>query len=107
MKDRATRDKKFRNALLTEARGAIFRGELDIAKTMLRDYINATEGFDAGGQAVNIPRKSLMRMLSQSGNPNTKNQFGITRYLQESAGLRFKVVAVEQGKKSSKDLLVK
>ena len=107
VKNRAAKDKDFRNALLTEALGAIVRGELDIAKTLLRDYINATEGFDAVGQAVDIPRKSLMRMLSQSGNPNTKNLFGITRYLQDSAGLSFEVVAVQRAKKSKKNLLVK
>ena len=102
VKNRAERDKAFRDALLTEALEAIVGGELDVAKALLRDYINATEGFETVGRAVEIPRKSLMRMLSQSGNPNAKNLFGITRYLQNSAGLKFKVVAVQQVKKSKK-----
>jgi DNA-binding phage protein len=106
VKNRAERDETFRNALLREALEAIVSGELDIAKALLRDYINATEGFDAVGRAVKIPRKSLMRMLSRSGNPNTKNLFGITRHLQDTAGLTFKVVAVQPTKKTNKkDLL--
>ena len=106
VKKRAERDQAFRNALLTAALEAIVCGELDIAKTLLRDYINATEGFDAIGRAVKIPRKSLMRMLSQSGNPNTKNLFGITRHLQNTAGLKFKVVAVQPAKKTKKKKLL-
>lgn len=102
VKNRADRDTAFRNALLAEALEAIVGGELDVAKALLRDYINATEGFETVGRAVEIPRKSLMRMLSQRGNPNAKNLFGITRYLQDAAGLKFKVVAVQQGEKSKK-----
>jgi DNA-binding phage protein len=106
VKKRAERDKAFRNALLTEALEAIVSGELDIAKTLLRDYINATQGFESVSKAVKIPRKSLMRMLGRNGNPNTKNLFGITRYLQENSGLKFKVVAVQPAKSSKKKKLV-
>jgi len=106
VKDRASRDKEFRIALLAEALGAIVSGELDVAKTLLRDYINATEGFDSVGDAIDIPPKSLMRMLSRSGNPKSKNLFGITRHLQQAAGIRFKVV-VESDTKSRKRKLAR
>ncbi len=62
------------------------------------DYINATVGFEAVGKAVKKSPKSLMRMLGQEGNPNAKNLFGVTQYLQENAGVRFKVVTVESKK---------
>ena len=94
VKNRAERDPKFRNGLLTEAMEAVVRGEFDVAKILLRDYINATEGFEAVGKAVHKSPKSLMRMLGQGGNPNVKNLFGVTRYLQDNAGLTFKVVTV-------------
>ncbi len=105
LKDRADRDPEFRTGLLAEALEAIVRGELEVAKILLRDYINATVGFETVGKAVEKSPKSLMRMLSQGGNPNAKNLFGITQYLQENAGVRFKVVLVES-KKDKKRVLV-
>lgn len=96
VKDRAERDPEFRNGLLAEAMEAVVRGEFDVAKILLRDYINATDGFEAVGKAVGKSPKSLMRMLGQGGNPNVKNLFGVTRYLQKKAGLTFKVVTVDK-----------
>lgn len=98
VKNRAERDAKFRNGLLAEALEAVVRGELGVAKILLRDYINATEGFDSVGQAIDKSPKSLMRMLGRDGNPNAKNLFGVTRYLQETAGVTFRVVPVNPQK---------
>jgi len=105
VKDRADRDPEFRNGLLTEALEAVVRGELEVAKLLLRDYINATVGFETVGRAVKKSPKSLMRMLGQDGNPNAKNLFGVTQYLQENAGVRFKVVAVELKKSKKRELV--
>ena len=41
VKDRADRDPEFRNKLLTEALEAIVCGDVEAAKVMLRDYIDA------------------------------------------------------------------
>ena len=101
VKNRAELDANFRNGLLTQALEAVVRGELDVAKILLRDYINATEGFEAVGQAIDKSPKSLMRMLGQGGNPNAKNLFGVTQYLQKNAGLTFKLVAVNPKKAKS------
>ena len=95
VKDRADRDPEFRNGLLAEALEAVVRGELQVAKILLRDYINATVGFETVGKAIDKSPKSLMRMLGHDGNPNVKNLFCITQYLQEIAGVRFKVVSIE------------
>jgi len=43
------------------------------AKTVLRDYLNATVGFAELAEATHIPCKSLMRMLGPSGNPRADN----------------------------------
>ena len=91
VKKRAERDEKFRIGLLAEALEAVVRGELDVAKVLLRDYINATEGFESVGDALDKSPKSLMRMLGPSGNPNARNLFGVTRYLQKNAGVTFRV----------------
>lgn len=105
VKDRAGRDSEFRNGLLAEALEAVVRGELEVAKILLRDYINATEGFEAVGKAIEKSPKSLMRMLGQDGNPNAKNLFTVTQYLQEKAGLRFTVVSVESKKAKKRELV--
>ena len=99
VKERADRDPSFRNGLLTEAMEAVVRGDFEEAKILLRHYINATEGFEVVGKAVNKSPKSLMRMLSERGNPNVSNLFCVTRYLQTSAGLTFNVVSANPKKR--------
>jgi DNA-binding phage protein len=105
VKDRADRDPEFRKELLTEALEAMVRGELDVAKVLLRDYINATVGFERVGKAVDKSPKSLMRMLSQEGNPNARNLFSVTRYLQTNAGVRFRVVTGTPRKSTKREIL--
>jgi hypothetical protein len=102
VKNRAERDAKFRNGLLAEALEAVVRGELDVAKILLRDYIHATEGFESVGNAIDKSPKSLMRMLGPKGNPNAKNLFGVTRYLQKNAGVTFRLTTVTAAKPAKK-----
>jgi alkyl hydroperoxide reductase subunit AhpF len=54
------------------------------AKTILRDYINATVGFTELAEATHIPSKSLIRMLGPSGNPRAENLLEVVRLLQQS-----------------------
>ena len=54
---RAAHDGAFRAALLEEALQATLDGELDEAKSLLRDYINATVGFDTLSDATRLPVK--------------------------------------------------
>ena len=76
---RAQRDAAFRKALLTEAVNAYLNGEETIGKAVLKDFINATIGFEKLATLVNIPSKSLHRMLSATGNPSTASFFDIAR----------------------------
>lgn len=87
VKDRAQRDTKFRVAMLREAAEAFLRGETDIGKILLRDYVNATVGFQALGTAVDKSPKSLMRMLSREGNPRADSLFAVIAHLQEAEGV--------------------
>ena len=57
-----------------------------------------------GNRVFNDP-KSLLRMLSSRGNPNVKNLFSVTQFLQKKAGVQFKVVS-SKPKKSKKQELV-
>jgi DNA-binding phage protein len=73
VKARVERDPAFRAALFREAVQAVVDGDLQTAKVLLRDYINATVGFSKLGRALDLPEKSLMRMYGPSGNPRADN----------------------------------
>ena len=88
---RVRTDTAFRAALLREGVQAMLAGDVDTGKAVLRDYINATIGFDALGEATGTPPKSLMRMFGARGNPQAKNLFAVIRHLQQQAGLRLEV----------------
>ena len=90
---RAQRDAAFRKALLTEAVNAYLSGDETIGKAVLKDFINATIGFEKLATLVKVPSKSLHRMLSATGNPSTASFFAILRALQEEIGLQLKVRA--------------
>jgi len=87
------RDKKFAEALLREGIDAMLSGDLDTGKTILRDYIKATVGFEKLGAATDTPPKSLIRMFGPRGNPQAKNLFSVLGYLQKRAGVRLRVAA--------------
>ena len=90
---RVERDPRFRKELLREGVEAMLAGDVATAKTILRDYINATVGFTDLAAATRIPSKSLMRMLGPAGNPRADNLFEIVSFLQRREGLRFEVKA--------------
>jgi len=81
------RDKKFRRAFLREAIHDMLAGDLDSAKTVLREYINGTVGFIQLGKALGRSPKSLMRMLSPEGNPQARNLLELVAYLQKADGV--------------------
>ena len=60
---RAQRDPAFREGLLKEGVECLLAGDVDAGKIVLRDYINATIGFEELGSLTNKPPKSLMRMF--------------------------------------------
>src|SRR6187551_1254165 len=82
IKARAERDSAFREALLTEAVELLIAGDVEIGKAVLRDYINATVGFEKLAKATGTPSKSLMRMFGPKGNPCANNLFAVIGKLQ-------------------------
>jgi DNA-binding phage protein len=93
VKARAQRDAAFRRGLLTEALDCFLAGEYEEGKLILRDYVNSTVGFEELARLTDKTPKSLMRMLSESGNPRADNLFAILRSLQEREGVRLVVKA--------------
>ncbi len=91
---RAQHDSAFREELLSEAVECLISGDVDVGKTILRDYINATIGFARLGTLTNKPPKSLMRMLGPTGNPQARNMFEMLSHIQEHEGIQFEVKAV-------------
>ncbi len=94
VKDRVERDPAFREELLKEGIECILTGNVDTGKAILRDYINATIGFDALGSLTDKSPKSLMRMLGPKGNPQARNLFEIIVHLQKREGIHFEVHTV-------------
>ena len=88
---RVRRDLSFRRALLREGIQCLLSGDLDTGKTVLRDYINATVGFEELGDAMSKSPKSLMRMLGPGGNPQARNLLDVVAYLQRKEGTRFEI----------------
>ena len=90
---RVQRDVKFREALFTEAINAYLAGDTATGKTILRDLVNATIGFEGLAAEINKPSKSLHRMLAPRGNPNTENFFDIVSALQKKTRVKLRVTA--------------
>ncbi len=74
---RAQAESKFRRALLREG--------------VLRDYVNATAGFQDLEKRTRIPAKSLMRMLGPKGSPSAENLLTILSALQKTEGVHFEL----------------
>ena len=93
IRERARRDAAFREALLKEAVDALLSGDVETGKTVLRDYINATVGFDALATVTKKSPSGLLGegLLGPKGNPQARNFFEIVAYLQKKEGLHLKV----------------
>lgn len=86
---RAQRAPRFRRALLRESVESILSGDLETGKSVLRDYVNATLGFQDLEKQTRIPAKSLMRMLGPKGSPSAANLSSILTALQKTEGVHF------------------
>ncbi|MCO5083251.1 MAG: transcriptional regulator [Rhizobiaceae bacterium] len=93
VKERAAADPAFRAALLTEAVELLLDGDVETGKRVLRDYINATVGFEKLAAEVGRPAKSLMRMFGPNGNPTAASLFAVISHLQKATGINLVVAA--------------
>jgi DNA-binding phage protein len=91
---RAERDPGFREALMQEAVQALLAGDTETGRAALREYVNATIGFDALAKATGKPAKSLMRMLGPHGNPQARHLLSVLDQLQRATGIRLEVRAI-------------
>ena len=98
---RLRHDADFREELLREGIDSLLSGDVDTAKAALRDYINATIGFQELGAQTGKSPKSLMRMFSPGGNPRTHNLFATIVCLQKHEGVQFRVESTSDQKHSA------
>ncbi len=91
VKARAEQDAAFREALLREGVECLLAGDIETGKAVLRDYINATIGFESLSEATHTPAKSLMRMFGPKGNPQASNLFAVIAHLQTQMGVQLEV----------------
>lgn len=89
--ERVQRDKQFRRAMLIEAVNELFSDNMEVGKSMLRDYINATISFEPLAEKMHKNSKSIQRMFGTAGNPTTKSLFSILHILQKSEGVTLQV----------------
>ena len=77
--------------MLNEGVECLLSADVDTGKAVLRDYFNATIGFEELGGLTDKSPKSLMRMFVPRGNPQARNFSEIIGRLQRREGLRLEV----------------
>jgi DNA-binding phage protein len=95
---RVKREPAFARALFTEGVQLLIEGDMAAGRLVLRDYINATVGFEKLAAATRTSPKSLMRMFGESGNPTANNLFAVISALQDKTGT---VIEVRGRKKAA------
>jgi hypothetical protein len=88
---RLASDPEYRRELLREGVECLLAADLDTGKATLRDYINATIGFEELSRLTRRPAKSLMRMFGPKGNPPARNLLEVIGQLQRTEGLQFEL----------------
>jgi hypothetical protein len=86
-------DLDFRRVLLGEAVACTVAGDLETGKIALRECVNGTMGFLNLGEALGRSPKSLMRMLSPTGDSQAWYLFEMVAYLQKADGTVLEVNA--------------
>ncbi len=95
IQNRALSDPEFREGILRESVECMLAGDLRTGKALLRDYINATIGFEKLAKLTKKDPKSLMRMLSFSGNPTASNLFGVLCVLEKKENVHYELHAAK------------
>ena len=85
---RIKRDPKFARALYVEAVNALLEGETDEGLSILRDLVHAGITFKQLAKQTGFGEKTLHRMLSNRGNPTTRNLFAVTKAICEDLGIK-------------------
>ena len=91
VQERAANDAKFRTAFLTETIDAMLSGEPEVAKIMLRDYINATITFPGLAEGMKRPAETIQRMFAPKGSLRLGEFSKIMKILQSNANIKIQL----------------
>jgi DNA-binding phage protein len=94
--ERARKDPKFRLHLLLDGIEMMLSADeedMAVGKLLIRDYINATIGFQVLAKQLDKKPESLMRMFSTRGNPRLDSLAAVIRQLQVHEGIHLTVKA--------------
>ncbi|HNQ84579.1 MAG TPA: transcriptional regulator [Deltaproteobacteria bacterium] len=100
---RVRNDPAFRAHLLEEALNCFLAGDIDAGKSLLRDYLNATESIRDIADRISTKVKSLQRMVGPRGNPTTKNLFLIFNACTSNKGIKIRACVSQAEVKGKKD----
>ena len=79
MRDMIAKRPEMAVEMLEHAVNRIFAGDLVEGRLLLRQYVNATLGFQELARRTEKIDRGLMRMLSKDGNPTATNLMEIVR----------------------------
>ncbi|WP_298822840.1 transcriptional regulator [uncultured Roseibium sp.] len=82
--------------MLEDAINALLAGDVDEGRLLFRQYINATIGFQELARRTGKADKTLMQMLSASGNPTVSNLFEIIHVCTKAEGVTISAHVVAQ-----------
>jgi DNA-binding phage protein len=91
---RAKREPEFRAALIGQAVECIVENDVRTAKRLIRDYVLASTGFEALSKKIKKKPESIMRMLSDKGNPTISNMAALLSTLKKQEGISIHVEAI-------------
>jgi DNA-binding phage protein len=98
---RVRQEPEFGEVLLQEAVQMMLAGELDVARSLIRDVIKGSIGYAELSRCTGTPEKSLVRMFGPNGNPTAANMFSVLAQLQRHSGVSLQVQAVPIARKRS------
>lgn len=81
------KDSEYRKEMLIGVLELYIEGDFDIAYSKFRDYLNATNGFSAIADKMQMHGASLRRMFGKNGNPTGRNFATAFRLALEQEGL--------------------
>ena len=92
--DRARRDPEFRELMLTSGVQCLLAGEVVVAKLTLRDYIEATIGYEKLGALTSTPPESLACMFGKKGTASASDLLKVISCIQQHEGIQLEVKVV-------------
>ena len=80
--------------LLTSSVRCLLGGEVNVAKSILRDYIETTMGYGKLAALDDAPPESLAFMFGKKGNPSATDLLKVIIHIQQHEGIQFEVKVV-------------